>query len=209
MLFSDTVVETIENLAHELRRANRNDDRIEARFLFRRLISEGQGGVLLVPRLPPKKSKKLERCKVWLAGLLGTVPRSAKRIYWEAKQNDLCFSKRTIQMALKEMGAVYIRAGCRKTQRYTIALPQNISQSLATLRNFAPPENEPTIPFAPTGALPGTEDRLKIYEERAAAGLPVQHPADAKLPDKAGFTAELHPNHELKGRRLHEPKRPA
>ena len=208
MLFSDTVVETIENLAHELRRANRNDDRIEARFLFRRLISEGQGGVLLVPRLPPKKSKKLERCKVWLAGLLGTVPRTIRFIHWEARQNDVSFSSRTIRRALKELGAVYIYTGYRKQRRISVCLPKEAANMLAEIRKLADikPGNEIDLP---TLHLPGTEDRLKIYEERAAAGLPVQHPADAKLPDKAGFTAELHPNHELKGRRLHEPKRPA
>jgi hypothetical protein len=37
------------------------------------------------------------------------------------------------------------------------------------------------LPETPTGALPGSEERLRVLEERAAAGLALFHPRDRGL----------------------------
>lgn len=207
----DAIDEVLLALYHGLRQAVAKQDRKEAIALAKKGRGEWQSLVCLL-REKPLRVTKMERCKRWLAGVVGTVPRTMRAIRKEAYDAGVGWSQATIKRALKEMGATFLRSGKGKRHRTTVYLSPQIGKSLSqvkVLSRVAEKARRRKKLTAPTLHLPGTEDRLKIYEERAAAGLPVQHPADAKLPDKAGFTAELHSNHELKGRKLHEPKRPA
>ena len=43
--------------------------------------------------------------------------------------------------------------------------------------DFEPPEVE-SSQFAPTGAMPGTRDKLEVLAERVRNGLPLWHPND-------------------------------
>ena len=40
------------------------------------------------------------------------------------------------------------------------------------------PEQQPSAAYAPTDALPGTDEKLPILAERVRRGLPLWHPSD-------------------------------
>jgi hypothetical protein len=48
-------------------------------------------------------------------------------------------------------------------------------------RSAVPAVARGALPETPTGALPGSEERLRVLEERAARGENLNHPADARL----------------------------
>lgn len=187
----DAIDDGLQALMDEFRKANQKDNRPEARALARRGRAEWDGllGMLAVK---PKRQTKLQRCKVWLAGLLGTVPRAMSSIRRANKKENYYFHERMIQRALKEMGAVRVQVGYRKRKRWLIGLPKKLAEMLSTVKKLSTvkPTTQPQK-AEPTPAKPGTEERIAEYARRAAAGLPVATRDDADLAEGDGLEMVL------------------
>ena len=52
---------------------------------------------------------------------------------------------------------------------------------LGSYEGLSVQNREPPSPEAPTDTLPGSEERILVYQERAAAGRHIRHPEDRVL----------------------------
>lgn len=180
MLPSPDAPETLRALADALTTAIRRGDRIECRTIYRKVISEGNGGLELLRQRPPTKT---ERCKLWLIELLATVPREAKLVYREGGQ--LGFSERTVRNAMRRAGAVTIRSGRRKTHKAIIYLAKELREMLAGVDILAEVESDAP---PPTTTKPFTRGRFAAMARRAEKEQSICNPADHDLAPNEGFT---------------------
>lgn len=57
-------------------------------------------------------------------------------------------------------------------------MPQSVLDAIRLgIWDFEPATSS-AVPVRPTGALPGTEEKLSVLAERLRLGLPLWHPAD-------------------------------
>lgn len=180
LLPSPDAAETLYALADALTLAIRRGDRIECRTIYRKVVSEGNGGLELLRQRPPTKT---ERCKVWLIELLATVPREAKLVYREGKA--LGFNERLIRRAMQRAGAVCVRAGRRKTHKGMIYLAKELREMLSGVEVVSGVESDAP---PPTTTKPFTCGRFAAMSRRAEKGQSICNPADHDLAPNEGFT---------------------
>lgn len=126
----ESLEETVRVTMDRWHQAVRAGDRPGIRRFGRELVAHVAA---LNERLagPPKRWTKLERCKHWLIGMLGTISRSACEIYGEAELQG--FNEKLVQRALAALGATHQPHGWRKRRRYKISLSPIFRNILSSL----------------------------------------------------------------------------
>lgn len=178
----------LEAIHAALTTASQKGDAVEFSRLAKRLTAEGNGlqAALKARAGRPKRFTKLERCKTWLIGYIGTVSREMKLIYRDGLvEHD--FEERVIWRALRQLKATRYRTGKGKRQKYWALLPKIVAEILSGPSLLSgPSQKEPTpasIPFKP-----GDDRRITEMGRRAKQGLPVATKQDADLADGEHLT---------------------